>query len=440
MSLTDLLQDQNPWWRDGAARRARRYPVRREIQRDLLARLGKEDRRAILLLGPRQVGKTILLLQLADDLLDAGWPAPNLTYFDFADERLTEQVTARSVTEASPVGATEEFPRIFLFDEIRSAPRWDLWLKQAVDHRVGRIVATDSAARLLRQGTEESGQGRWDELAVEGLSFREFVYFHRRADEEIEETLTRQASLHESYLAVGGFPEHALSTDFPESRRRLRNDIVDRAVERDLARTGVDVGRAKELFAYLTRDSGAEFNAEARGRDLEADPRSARDWLGELVATRLVVPLERRTLQAAAKLRSRSKIYAADPGLVSAFALSPIEEPDVRSRLFEAAVFRHLRSLAAVEYAKLGYFRLNEDLEIDFVLETNTERIAIEVTSTSRLRREKVARLHRAAKELGETRRILVYGGVVNETVDNVEVVALPRFLLDADRLLGSDR
>lgn len=75
MILTDLLQDQNPWWRDGAIRRARGYPVRRDLQPKVLSRLLRvDDRRAVLLLGPRQVGKTILLLQLADDLLAQGWP------------------------------------------------------------------------------------------------------------------------------------------------------------------------------------------------------------------------------------------------------------------------------------------------------------------------------------------------------------------------------
>jgi uncharacterized protein len=85
----EILQDQNPWWRSADARRASAYPVRRELQREVVERAGRlADRRAVVVVGPRQVGKTVLLLQTADDLLTAGWPAANLTYFDFSDDRL----------------------------------------------------------------------------------------------------------------------------------------------------------------------------------------------------------------------------------------------------------------------------------------------------------------------------------------------------------------
>src|SRR3954466_1753714 len=159
MSLADLMQDQNPWWRDAAVRRARGYPVQRDLGAEILRRILRvDDRRATLLLGPRQVGKTVLLLQVADALLEKGWPPQNLTYFDFSDERITGEISARDVVEAQPFGLSPDYPRVFLLDEIRGAASWDRWLKQAVDAKVGRIVATDSAAGLLRAGAAESGQ------------------------------------------------------------------------------------------------------------------------------------------------------------------------------------------------------------------------------------------------------------------------------------------
>ncbi len=437
MSLTDLIQDQNPWWRDGSIRRARGYPVRRDLQPRILRRvLRTDDRRAVVLLGPRQVGKTVLLLQLADDLLAGGWPAQNLTYFDFSDDRITGDVTAREVVEAEPVGLDPAYPRVFLFDEIRSAPNWDLWLKQAVDARVGRIVATDSAARLLRDGARESGQGRWDEIYMEGLTFREFIELHGQPGEEVEVILRRAPNLHERYLALGGFPEYVLQEDFPEVRRRLRSDIAERAILRDLSGLGVDVERVKDLFVYLLQDSGAELNAEARARDLGADPRSVREWSRLLSDTLLVSPLERFNRNAAAGLRSKSKIYAADPGLVMAFAPLPVQDASVRAKVFEAAVYRHLRETARELEGRLSYFRQAEDLEIDFVLEAQGGLIAIEVTSGLRVRADKLERLRQAARRLGTDRRLLVHGGVIEEMAEGVETVPVQRFLLDPGSFL----
>src|SRR5947199_8528066 len=122
MSFLPILEDQNPWWREPAHRSARRYPVRRDLQPVVLTQLLRlDDRRALVLLGPRQVGKTVLLRQLADDLLDAELSPANLTYFDFSDDRLTGRVTPRDIADARPVGFAPNQPRILLLDEVGRA-------------------------------------------------------------------------------------------------------------------------------------------------------------------------------------------------------------------------------------------------------------------------------------------------------------------------------
>src|SRR5579864_548458 len=210
--LREILQDQNPWWRSADARRASIYPVRRELQPQVVERVRRwADRRAVVVVGPRQVGKTVLLLQTADDLLSAGCPPANLTYFDFSDDRLLADVTPRQVMAMVPEGFETDQPRVLLLDEINLVPRWDRWLKQAVDAASGlRVVATGSAASWIRSGGKESGQGRWDELHLEGLTFREFLALNSPPGESIQGTFSRERGLIERYLALGGFPEHAL--------------------------------------------------------------------------------------------------------------------------------------------------------------------------------------------------------------------------------------
>jgi predicted AAA+ superfamily ATPase len=438
MDLADLIQDHNPWWRDAALRRARRYPLHRVLGPEIHARLLREDeRRAVVLLGPRQVGKTVLLLQLADSLLDAGWPPANLTYFDFSDDRLSAAVSARDVVALPPIARDTDLPQILLLDEIRLATRWDRWLKQAVDQGGSRIVATDSAVHLLRAGSAESGQGRWDEIVMEGLSFREFGRFNLGIDAEPDELLRRAPNLHEIYLSLGGFPEHVRSEDFPEVRRRLRSDIVDRAILRDLGGLGVDLARIKALFLYLVQDSGAAFNAESRARDLHADPRTVREWARLLEETLLIAALPRWTRQPSARLRSQPKLFAVDPGLMAAFASTPIQERPVRGRLFEIAVFRHLRETARGLGGELSYFRdQREDLELDFVLSSPGSLVGVEVTSSAVLRPDKIHRVQSAGEALGADRVVLVHGGRIDQDAGRVRAVALPQFLADPARSL----
>jgi len=439
MSFAPILEDQNPWWRDAAHRSARRYPARRDLQSVVLAQLlRRDDRRAVVLLGPRQVGKTVLLRQTADDLLDAGLAPGNLTYFDFSDERLTEVTSLREVADAQPVGGDPDQPRVLLFDEVRSSGEWDRWLKQAVDAGGQRIAVSDSAASLLRDGARESGQGRWDEHRLEGLSFREFLRLQAGPEEPVEGVLRRSPNQLERYLALGGFPEHARSDDFPEVRRRLRGDIADRAILRDLSVFGVEVQRVKDLFVYLVQDSGAELTLKTRADDLKADTRSVGDWVRLLSETLLIARLDRATRRATAGLRSSYKLYAADHGLVAAFAAAPPGDDAVRARIFEAVVFRHLREVALKVEASLTYFRAEKgDEEIDFVLRGPDAVVGVEVTSSSRLRPEKIEKVRKVGRSLGADRLLIVHGGSVEAAHPEVQAVPLQRFLLDPISAVG---
>ena len=432
MNLNEIVEDQNPWWKDPDARGDLLYRIRQDKQRKVLEQvLRLEDRRAVVLMGPRQVGKTVLLLQTADDLLDRGWPAQNLTYFDFSDDRLTEPVHARSIVDLEPFGFISDHPRIFLFDEIRLSPNWDQWLKQMVDKVKYRIVVTDSAASILRVASDESGHGRWDEYRLEGLSFGEYARLQGKPDEKAEDTILRIRNLPERYLSIGGFPEHAPSEDFPEVRRRLRSDIVERAIMRDLSGAGVDLQRVKELFVYLIQDSGSIFDAAKRGRDLGADPRSVREWVQLLQNTLLIVPLPRYTRYASAGLRSKPRLYAADHGLVVAFASSPSREDNLRSRVFEAVVFRHLREAAGYLNGELSYFRPSKDLEIDFVLSTGKANIAIEATSSTHPKRDKTRKLRTAGEAIQAERLLMIYGGIPERKEGDIHLIPLPQFMLD---------
>lgn len=446
--LESLLLVQNPWWRDPSSRKARAFPVRRQAFAEMVERLSDAgNRRALVLTGPRQVGKTTLLRQVADYFLDQGWPPGNLLAFDFSDERVTGEVTAREVVEYEPEGLVLDHPRLLLLDEIRLAPGWSAWLKQAVDDGVGRILATDSASSVLREGKRDSGLGRWDELKVEGLLFREYLRLVGMPQEEPEHTLERVPNALERYLTVGGFPEHAASEDLDDALERLRSDIADKAILRDLKdlkRLDLDVDRVHDLFFYLVRDSGSIFNASKRTRDFEPRPKSltVQGWVDRLLDTMLLARLEKRTLRATEELRKRPqpKIFAADHGLIVAFSPFPkrLDGEGIRPRVFESVVFRHLRELVRRVSGKLTFFRDNNEEEIDFVLNCDQGVFGVEVTSSSETRGRKLALLEKADRALGADRLFLIHGGFREFTEKNIRGIPLRAFLLQPDSILES--
>jgi len=454
--IAPVLEDLNPWWKEPGARGARAWPVRRSAHARLLEQLVRPDeRRAQVLLGPRQVGKTTLLRQLVDDLLDRGFPARNLTYFDFEDFRLKRRVEPEEIGHLRPAGTDPDRPWVLLLDELHHVPRWDRWLKHAVDNGLGRIVATDSAASLLREGGRESGLGRWDEVVLEGLTAQEFAALSgssvagargvRRSAVDSRPDLAGDPELIERYLALGGFPAYATSDNPQLVRERLRSDIVDRALRRDLAGHVDDPERLRKLFVYLVQESGAEQNYSARADDLgDTNWRTVAKWIELLQETFLIVPLLRGTTsgKASARLRGRSKLYAGDHGLVAAFAETHPLESEVRGKVFEAVVHRHLREVvrsAPAGAAELHYLRWRDGLEVDFLLSAGSERFAIEVTHSVQPKADKRKTVERAADRAGADRAVLIHGGLAEGTVDGVDFVPLPRFLSDPWAAVGAE-
>lgn len=432
MNIEELAAAQNPWWEDPNARAGRLFPDRRDLQPRLREHLLQlDDRRAVAIVGPRQVGKTVMLRQVIDDLLDQDLPPANITYFDFSDARLTEEILPNAVADVTPSGVVEELPRILLFDEISRAINWDLWLKNVVDRGGFRVAVTDSAATLLRSGTRESGQGRWIELQIEGLTLGEALRLVSREGEELSETLRRAPGLFGQYLAVGGYPAYQQVPDHRIVWEELREELVNRAIVRDLLRSGVDVERARNLFVFLVRESGAIFKVGERARQLDADPRSVHDWLRLLEEAGLISRLPRFATRPSRRLQSDPRFHASDHGLIWALSLTPSQDPAVRGKVFEAVVFRHLREILRGREGSLSYFRQRNDLEIDFVLDLPSERVAIEVTSSHRVDAKRIERVARASSELGADRTLVVFGGPVDSERQEVRVLPVVDFLLD---------
>jgi predicted AAA+ superfamily ATPase len=452
MLSTELLYDLNPFWKDAKSRLSSRVPVRRALHRTLLDHLTTNERRAAALVGPRQVGKTTLLLQLADDLVDkAGVAAANVTYFDFSDPRLSlDGASPGEVVEFEPPGTRSDQPRFFLFDEVSRGKRWDEWLKHSVDAGHGRFLVTDSAATLLRKGSRESGLGRWDEYKIEGLSFPEFVDLQPGRPGTREQKIAALSDPFASYLNLGGFPEHAVSESPAQVRRRIREDTVDRAIRRDLIGFDVDVERIRELFVYLVGDTGAILDAAARVRLLQrpealpVDRRSLEKWISLLEDTRLIVRLDPFAKAATGKLAARSypKLYPCDHGLTVAFSgvSDPLEDAPTLARAFETAVFRHLRSEA--KDFEVSYWRDKRGVEdeVDFVVHEGAKVHALIEVTTSKQPNKKVAQLTRLARELGAARSIAVHGGVESRREGPILFAPVPEFLLNVAEWIGVQR
>lgn len=338
-------------------------------------------------------------------------------------------------------------PRFFLFDEISRSHRWSEWLKQAVDHKHGRFLVTDSAAAVFAQGSRESGLGRWDEYRMESVTFREFLRLQAREGESPEAALPRLPTAYDRYMSIGGRPEFIYEESLARVFRRVRSDTVDRAIVRDLLRRDVDVERVRELFVYLIEDSGAIFNAQARGRLLQraggpsVDRRTLDKWTTLLPESLLIASLE-PFAPSAGRLAGRAhpKLYASDHGLVMAFSgvADPVADPAANARALEAAVFLHLRELAPRSGLSVSYLRdKGGQTEIDFVLHEGPKARALIEVTISQSPRKKIEQLLSTKLVDKKTVRIVVHGGLEERESGTIRLAPAQKFLLDPCRWIG---
>ncbi len=176
-----------------------------------------------LLTGPRQVGKTTLLLELAEEWGDRAL----YLAADTPEAALPGWWELQWQRAARLAGAS---PSLLLVDEVQYLPDWSRRLKAEVD-RVYRarlplhMVITGSAALKLGVGSRETMAGRFERLALTHWSAQDLAQGFKLSQAEAVEVVVK----------LGGFPGGmSLRADLPRWRAYIRDSIIDPAVGRDL--------------------------------------------------------------------------------------------------------------------------------------------------------------------------------------------------------------
>lgn len=441
VEISDPLQGEiratNPWWEGKPARRVpdyRRWPF------DLLRRrLSEPLAPAIVLRGPRQVGKTTLQEQLIEELLSHDGVSPRRILRVQFDELqalrgVVDPILAISRWfESSVLGAPfnqaagEQKPAFLFFDEVQNLPDWGVQIKSLVDTSTVRVVVTGSSALRLQLG-KDSLAGRLTSLEMGPLYLREIAGI--RGDESPGPflplngpTALKDRSFWEGLRTFGeansGFRQRAfgmfdewgaypLAHDHPGARwdevaQQLRESIIQRAIQHDL-RVG-DRGRKRdeqllgEVFRLACRYAGQAPNplnlAQEIRSTLPGDVGAARirhylEFLDNTLLIRLIPPLEIRLK----KRKGFPKISVCDPALRSAYLQERVpltedgldEDPHLREiagHVAESVVGYFLAGIPGIELAWAPE-RGNEP-EVDFVLTVGTQRIPIEVKYGNRV-------------------------------------------------------
>ena len=344
---------------------------------------------AVALLGPRQVGKTTLALEIAK-------LRPSI-YLDLE----SDADRARLAEPELYLGNHED--KLVILDEVQRAPGLFQNLRGLIDRgrakglRTGRFLLLGSASVDLLKQSGESLAGRiaYLELSpIDGL--------------EVD-----PANL-DSLWARGGFPDSFLAAD-DRTSLLWRQNFIRTYLERDIPALGPRIAAEtlRRFWTMLAHHQSGLLNAAEFARALGVDGKTIALYLDLMVDLLLVRRLEPWHANVSKRLVKSPRIYVRDSGLVHALlGLSTIDEilgHPIVGASWEAFAVETLISCLP-EGAQANFYRTAAGAEIDLVLSLpGSRKWAIEV---KRSLSPKVERgFHHACVDLSPERKFVVYPG-----------------------------
>lgn len=385
--VLDSLREENPWWQSGGTVDPviLGYPRRAYLAgfTALVRETGVQ--RAVVLMGPRRVGKTVLVHHCIHELL---------THHGVSGRDVLYVMLEKPIyTQLSLEGLVSRFRQLFqrpagqrlyiFFDEIQYLADWEVHLKALVDqHRDLRIVATGSSAAALKRRSKESGAGRFTDYMLPPLTFAEYLRFIGREDELVQpagaaEGRARYATGHITalnaefinYLNYGGYPEavnNPLVAGDPQ--RYIKSDIIDKVLLRDLPTLyGItDIQELNRLFTTLAYHTSREITLEELSKTSNVARNTLLKYMDYLEAAFLVRHMRRVDEDAAHfKRKATFKVFLTNPTMRSALFKPLRMGHEALPLVVETAV--HAQWIHNTAFIDSLYYARWKSGEIDFV-------------------------------------------------------------------------
>ena len=360
---------------------------------------------AVVLIGPRQVGKTTLAREVANEhdalCLDLERPS------DLAKIADIEQYCAENANH------------LLILDEVHRAPGLFAPLRSVIDEhrrtgkRTGLFLLLGSASINLLKQSSEPLAGRIAYCELHPINVREVPAGELR-----------------QLWCRGGFPESYLAQSDADSLD-WRLSFIRTYLERDIPQLGprIPAETLRRFWTMLAQNQGQTHNAAALARGLDVSGVTVARYLGLLADLLLVRRLQPWTSNMGRRLVKAPKVYVRDSGVCH--ALLGIETLDelfghpVIGGSWEGYVIENIAG-ALPRRASCGYYRTSGGAEVDLIVNLGAGEIwAIEIKFSSA---PKVSKgFHSACEDLRPDRKFVVHAG--NESfplAKDIQAVTLP--------------
>ncbi len=324
----------------------------------------------IALTGQRRVGKSYIIRQLVTEI-EAGNPDANIIYINKEKTKYADIRNAEDLSRYLDGKLKEGADNYLLIDEVQDINGFENVLRSLNADEECQIVVTGSNAKMLSSELSTYLGGRYIEIHILSLSYREFLTFHNLNDSD--DSLLK-------YLGFGGLPHlYRLGLENEDMVWEYIQNIYNTIVLKDVVqREGLrNVTLFENLMSYVSDNAGQLVSATSlskylKSQRVELTPLSAINYLKAASNAYIINKVSRYDIHGKRLLETNDKYYFEDLGLRNMLA-GQNRTGDIE-KVIENAVYLHLKNLGY----KISVGTLPKG-EIDFVAEKGGTSVYIQV-------------------------------------------------------------
>jgi len=364
--------------------------IKRRIEHRVKEALSRSA--SVALMGPRQVGKTTIALNISE--------TTTAIYLD-----LENKLDIQKIGDINAFHS-ENRDWLIILDEVQRVPEIFASLRGIIDkerrrgHRHGQFLFLGSASMDLLRQSSESLAGRIAYLELQGVDVLEYG---ANTPEKLNQLWLR-----------GGFPESLLAANDKDSLS-WRLDFIRTYLERDIPLLGprIPAITLERFWTMLAHIQGGIFNASSLAKSLEVSAPTVSRYLDLMVDLLLVRRLQPWTQNQGKRLVKAPKIYIRDSGITHALLnlqhFNDLLGHPVTGGSWEGFVIENILGVTGDNVIPY-YYRSSNGAEIDLVLEfSGQQRWAIEIKRNSAPSLSKG--FYQACRDIKPDKRFVVYAG-----------------------------
>ena len=347
------------------------------LRQDYLKRMidAKDTEFIKVITGVRRSGKSTLLLMFKEYLLNNGIKEENIIHINFESAIYDDIKDYKDLYKY--VNEKINKNKVYLLlDEVQNVDSWEKAINSfKVDFNID-IYITGSNAYLLSSELSTLLSGRYIEIKVYPLSFKEFLIFNNYDDNNLDDKFNE-------YLKYGGLPAITLIKENDELVLSYLNDIYSTIVKKDIIdRNSIkDISLLENIVKYLSNNIGSPISSTKISNYLNSNKiveksnhQTIDNYLNMLEKSFIMYKADRTDIKNKSLLKTLGKYYISDTGIRNIIlGFRNIDE----GHLLENVVYLELvRRGYRVNIGKSGNY------EVDFVAENPNDIKYYQVTKS----------------------------------------------------------